>query len=542
MKASYEIAFRTDASIEMGSGHVMRCLTMADFLADNGGTCHFICRDLPGHMMEHISSRGHAVTRLPAPTAKQAERTLAAVSLPPHATWAGVPMEDEIAESCAAIARLAPDRVIVDHYALDAVWETQATPRGTPIMVIDDLADRPHVCDILLDQNLGRRTEDYRGLVPTHCKQLIGPHYALLRPEFGRLREKALLRRKQSELQNLLITLGGTDKDNVTGGVMEAISKLDLPANLKITIVMGQHAPWLDIVRAQAGTMPRPTRVLCGVSNMADLMVEADLCIGAAGSTSWERCALGLPTLLLVLADNQRPSAAALAENHAAVLLRDLHIEKNLTLLKKFLSCDGDPNRLRTMSFAAADLVDGAGTSRVINQIELHRDRMRAVNREDIGLIWDWRYGDGAEQFYRATGVPSLDAHTAWMERAMLDPLRDLRVFCHAGQPLAHIRYDIVADNPIIAEIGICLSKETRGQGLGQRALRMACDAPPRGVQLLKAEIHKKNAGSARIFEKVGFRHVGIDGEFLQFILDVTGSMHPAAPRILPEEKNSNDN
>jgi len=541
VKASFQIAFRTDASIEIGSGHVMRCLTLADFLADGGGRCHFICRDLPGHMMDHISARGHAVTRLAAPTANQAKRTLAAPSLPPHATWAGVPLEDEIADSFSAIGRLAPDRVVVDHYALDAVWETQATPRGTPIMVIDDLADRPHACDILLDQNLGRRAEDYKELVPKHCKQLIGPHYALLRPEFGILREKALARRKGARLKNLLITLGGTDKDNATGAVLEAISDIALPADLKITVVMGQNAPWLDTVRAQAERMPRPTRLLCGVTNMAELMTQADLCIGAAGSTSWERCSLGLPTLLLVLADNQRPGATALAKSGAARLLGDRYMENGSIVLHEYLRRDADPDRLRHMSSLAANLVDGGGATRIYDHIQLYRDRMRAATRDDIGPIWEWRYGDNAERFYRSSDVPSLNAHTAWMDKALSDPLLDLRVFCHAGQPVAHIRFDIDAENPTEAEIGICLSNVVRGQGIGQKALGMACATPPFGVRYLNAEIHKDNAASARIFEKLGFRCVGTNGEFFKMVLDSAMSGHPTSTQSSSEEKHTDD-
>lgn len=363
------ITFRADASVEIGSGHVMRCLTLADALAAKGAVCHFICRDLPGHMLDHIATRGHAVTSLPAPTPDQAERVLAAPRVPPHAAWAGVPLEDEIAQSRAVLAELATDRVVVDHYALDERWEAQAVPRGTPVMVIDDLADRPHLCDILLDQNLGRKTEDYDGLVPPHCKLLVGPHYALLRPEFGRLRGTALARRREARLENLLITLGGTDKDNATSAVLEAISGIDLPADLKITVVMGQNAPWLKAVRAQAETMPRPTRVLCAVSNMAELMTEADLCIGAAGSTSWERCGLGLPTLLLVLASNQGEAAKALSDRGVCVVI-DLDSKSGLTApLEEAIAVLMQPRAYSCVAERSSQVTDCLGSTRIADLI-----------------------------------------------------------------------------------------------------------------------------------------------------------------------------
>lgn len=369
MTAPLHIAFRADASVEIGSGHVMRCLTLADALAEAGARCHFICRDLPGQMVDYISTRGHAVTLLPAPTADQTERFLSAPPVPPHAAWAGVPLDDDIAQSRAVLAKLVPGRVVVDHYALDARWETQAPPRGTPVMVIDDLADRQHLSDILLDQNLGRQAEDYRGLVPPHCKLLIGPHYALLRPEFARLRETALARRQTGKIQNLLITLGGTDKDNATGAVLEAMSGIALPDNLKITVVMGKNAPKLDAVYAQAETMSRPTRILCGVSNMAELMTEADLCIGAAGSTSWERCALGLPTLLLVLADNQREAAKALSEIGVCVVIEFDDRPQLTASIEKFIAKLMRPEMHSYIVAQSSQIADGLGTNKVANFI-----------------------------------------------------------------------------------------------------------------------------------------------------------------------------
>jgi len=486
-------------------------------------------------MMDLITRRGHVVTVLPAPTPNQAAKRLP-TSIPPHASWLGVPLEDEIVQSREVLDGLSPDRVVVDHYALDARWEAQAVPRGTPVMVIDDLADRTHLCDILLDQNLGREPADYDELVPIHCKRLIGPHFALLRPEFLILRNSALARRKNAKLENVLITLGGIDKDNMTCTVLKAIADINLPTNLKITVVMGQGAPWLEVVRNQARKMPSATQVLNGISNMAELMACADLCIGAAGSTSWERCAMGLPTLLTVLADNQWPTATALAETGAAVLLGDVLVEEQQIILQKYLRSEAAPCQLRQISLAAADLVDGAGTGRSLAQILSHRDRLRSADRGDINRIWEWRYSDHAERFYRAVEVPTLEAHTAWMEKALSNPLRDLLIYCRVGEPVAHIRFDIEAENPVEAEISICLSHAARGQGIGQRALSLAIASPPPGVQRLNAEVHMDNVASARIFKKLGFHHVGTDGDFLQMTLRVTNIEHPAAQQKTPEK------
>lgn len=353
------IVFRCDASLKLGSGHVMRCLTLADALSGNGRECVFVCRTLPGHMMEHITARGYRVCVLPSPSSS---------SETGHST---VPLAEEIHQVREVLASIRPTWIVVDHYDLDATWESAVASDSCKVMVIDDLADRPHVCDMLLDQNLGRNPGDYRDLLPDGCIKLIGPKYALLRPEFAYQRAASLKRREEASLQRILISMGGMDADNFTEAVLDHLATFTtLPRELRLTVVMGRQAPYLDDVRQRARTMPWPTEVCVDVSNMATLMQRADLAIGAAGSTSWERCCLGLPTLMFVLADNQIAAAAALDAAGGAVTLPGLsthddidHLELHLTQLTE------SKQQLRACSDRAAQVVDGHGTERVIASI-----------------------------------------------------------------------------------------------------------------------------------------------------------------------------
>nr|WP_267956285.1 UDP-2,4-diacetamido-2,4,6-trideoxy-beta-L-altropyranose hydrolase [Halomonas sp. MCCC 1A17488] len=316
------VAIRVDASLEIGTGHVMRCLTLARALRGAGAECHFLCREHPGNLTEMIEAEGFVVHRLPMAahdetSQPQAEHGRlkddqeAQPNVPngvsEHSHWLGADWRTD-AEACRTILKgLIPDWLIVDHYALDACWEKAVLPASTRLMVIDDLADRAHIANILLDQNLGRREADYDNMVPEGCHRLIGPRYALLRPEFAELREKSLARRRDPlELKRLLISLGGVDKDNATGAVLEALKSCGLPESCHITVVMGASAPWLDNVRAKADELPWHCDVVVNVTDMAERMTQADLAIGAAGSTSWERCCLGVPTLMLELAENQK--------------------------------------------------------------------------------------------------------------------------------------------------------------------------------------------------------------------------------------------
>jgi UDP-2,4-diacetamido-2,4,6-trideoxy-beta-L-altropyranose hydrolase len=355
-----KVVFRVDASLAIGTGHVMRCLTLAQALAAEGSECHFICREHPGHMIEAIRSRGFSTHVLSAKASIEMEAE--DVPQPAHAVWLGASWQEDARQSQEQIEHLAPDWLVVDHYALDKRWEQAVVPSGCWLLVIDDLADREHACDLLLDQNLGRQGDDYAGLVPQSCNCLIGPEYALLRPEFARMREASLARRAEPQLKHLLVTMGGVDKDNATGEVLSALRDCRLPDDCRITVVMGANAPWLEQVKDQAANMPWPTEVVVNVGNMAERMCNADLAIGAAGSTSWERCCLGLPTLLLIMAKNQQFIAYALDAAGAAITLGTLSALGRLPAEWQELCA---PERLARISTAAATHVDGEGATLV---------------------------------------------------------------------------------------------------------------------------------------------------------------------------------
>lgn len=358
------IVFRTDASLQIGSGHVMRCLTLAEALRARGAECYFICREHPGNLLEHLRRKGYAVhALLPAEHADEAPSV--SVADIAHANWLGASQAEDAAECASLLRELQPDWLVVDHYALDARWEHVLKAYCRKLMVIDDLADRPHQCDLLLDQTFGRTCDEYSPWVLGGCTMLYGARYALLRPEFAALRANSLQRRESPRLQYLLISMGGVDRDNVTGQVLNALRFSSLPEGCRIIVVMGVSAPWLDQVREVAAGMPWSTEVRVGVENMAQLMADSDLAIGAAGSTSWERCCLGLPAVMLVLADNQRKVAQGLAQVGAVHLLQDATsiAEELPALLDELMLSTG---KLGAMSLVAAPIVDGRGVERVI--------------------------------------------------------------------------------------------------------------------------------------------------------------------------------
>lgn len=358
-----KIVFRTDASLQIGTGHVMRCLTLADALLVAGAQCHFICRGHPGNLIEMIRRRGFWVTVLPLYVEAVVSPEQRVETQPNYATWLGVDWNTDAEQTKVGVGEMAVDWLIVDHYALDARWEQRLRPVCRKLMVIDDLANRLHDCDLLLDQNLGRDERDYEQFVPKTCVVLVGPQYALLRPVFASLRVESLRRRAIPKFKHLLISMGGVDQADATSKVLAALNECKLPEDLSITVVLGQHAPWLEQVQYRSRKMKVPTEVKCNVENMAQVMACSDFAIGAAGSTSWERCCLGLPSMIGVLADNQVFIADAL---QAAGAAKTFVVNEEMTTLRDAIGKLADDHcEIARMSACAANITDGFGAIRI---------------------------------------------------------------------------------------------------------------------------------------------------------------------------------
>lgn len=355
MNKPFTVIFRTDASIEIGTGHVMRCLTLALGLFERGASISFLCREHDGNLIDLIRSYGFSVFVLP-PRQRLNDGAKTQTDLR-YAAWLGCTWQVDV-EDCRAVLCQPVDWMIIDHYALDYRWEKAMRDKSHRIMCIDDLANRIHDCDLLLDQNLGRCEEDYRKLVSLETKLLLGPQYALLRPEFAEWRDASLNRRAQPQLRNLLVALGGVDRDNITSVILMAIDKSRYVDLELITVVLGPHAPWLDNVTKLASKMSVSIKILSSVTNMAELMAQCDVALGAGGSTTWERCCLGIPTVLICIADNQKFISKEVSGAGAAILCDVQDVRRELGNILRVVS---DPNCLALLSRNAYQITDGRG-------------------------------------------------------------------------------------------------------------------------------------------------------------------------------------
>jgi UDP-2,4-diacetamido-2,4,6-trideoxy-beta-L-altropyranose hydrolase len=291
-----KVIFRVDSSTQIGSGHLMRCLTLAGQLQKKyGAEVGFISRDLSGNLHALIREQGYKLFVLP--------RAAEDKSLTGYAAWLTVPQVVDADDTVHILQRMdKPDLLVIDSYAIDSVWEKKLRPYVEKIMVIDDLANRPHDCDILLDQNFYLDKEHrYDGLVPVDCRLKLGPEHALLREEFYDARKH--LRQRDGSIRNILVFYGGSDLTNETMKALQAIVKLQR-SDIQVNVIVGSSNPHKAEVKAFCQQYSF-LQYYCQVDNIAEFMNEADLSLGAGGTTTWERCFLGLPAIVTAVAENQ---------------------------------------------------------------------------------------------------------------------------------------------------------------------------------------------------------------------------------------------
>jgi UDP-2,4-diacetamido-2,4,6-trideoxy-beta-L-altropyranose hydrolase len=349
------IAFRTDATGQIGTGHFMRCLTLADALKQRGAHVCFISRDLPVHLRDMLAAKDMVLVMLGSNADSLFVGDLA------HAHWLGASQEQDAQATVQALSDRSWDWLVVDHYALDARWERALRGNVRQIMVIDDIADRQHDCDVLLDQNYYADMQTrYTGKVPEHCKLLLGPRYALLRDEFRKLREQ--VKQRNGTVKKILVFFGGVDADNYTGRAIEALVEIGIEG-LHVDVVIGAQHPCREQIKAVCAQHG----FICHVQTdkMAELMAAADLAIGAGGSASWERCCLGLPSLLVAMADNQVDIAKALDLSGACIYMGTLEAATASTMRSAITDLLNKYNHLEIVSRRASSLVDGMGVNRV---------------------------------------------------------------------------------------------------------------------------------------------------------------------------------
>lgn len=468
---------RADASPAIGGGHVMRCFALAERLGQSGWQPSFAVRPQTLDIFPALSSSF------------------------PIMILSG---EDEASE----LRRAAPDGcdlLIVDHYSRDADFERACRPWARAVMVIDDLADRPHDADLLLDQTPTRQPNAYAGLVPAGCRRLTGADYALLRPEFAKLRSRTAVR---SRLRSILLAFGASDPSDTTSLALQAVLRSGL--DVQVDGVIGSADTRGAELKRMAAPLGAAFRLHQGTSRMAELAAAADLAIGAGGVSALERCCLGLPSLIIQTADNQRMMASSLATAGAIIDLGPVNaVAANSERLAELIGTLAKaPDRLSEMSRRAFAVCDGRGPWRVaLALLPEHSSTagtitLRLAAKSDTDILFAWQT-PAIRRFSRNSHVPSREQHVAWLAQVLADPDRLLMIIETGGKPAGVLRLDGIDGT---AEVSITVAPERYGQGIGRAALALAAALLPQ--HSFAAFVHPDNRASHALFRASGYHAV----------------------------------
>lgn len=498
----------------------MRCRTLAAALIKRGARVRFITRDHPGHLGDFLQCVGMQVELLPQ-SGHGADRE-------GYAAWLGVSQQEDAKQTIAAMQGTKCDVLVVDHYALDSVWESLLRPHTSEIMVIDDLANRSHNCEILLDQNYSSSgAERYTPWVPSDCQLLLGPRYSLMRSEFSQARESAALR--QEDTKRVLIYLGGSDPSNVTGLAFKALCAPRLE-HLAVDVVVGPNFSHRPELMHLANGRSR-TQVHGSLPHLADLMAHADIAIGAGGATTWERLYMGLPSIVVSIAENQEPACEALAADGFIHYLGDA---QTLTvtavedaMVKMLTGADAWKSRQR----AGAALVDGLGAERVVEVLApspVSELTLRPAREGDAMTYFAWVNDPMVRSSALNVDPIDLATHLDWFRRRLADPNCGLWVMEASGLPVGQIRFERRGERTFI---DFSLDALARGRGwgkvliaLGVRHLSENGSAPIE----LHATVKMSNVASVQTFLSAGFTELQSEVEGTQqFFLFMPGMLDP---------------
>ena len=507
------ILIRCDASLAIGSGHVMRCRTFARELQRRGASITFLCRRQAGDLIALLEQEFQvlALPELPLALCKGFEgREL-------YGAWLGCSQNHDADDCLTALASAgvsSADWLVVDHYGLDSCWEAQLMDElsggefTSKLLVVDDLADRPHRADLLLDQNFFGAVTDqrYQSLVPSHCRQLLGPHFALLGPEYAQLHPLVPVRR---ELRRLLVFFGGVDPGNLTGRTLEALMDPAL-AHLAVDVVVGLQSPHRHVVADLVAQRPFTT-LHRPLPSLAGLIARADLAIGAGGATTWERVCLKLPTLVVAIAENQVPFAEALHQAGHLQLLGEAATVSAKQIRSELLAWVADPFQ----QDAGCDLTDGMGALRLALEMLGPKTpiRLRPADSGDEALLLRWANDPQVRASSFSPDLIGRSDHHNWFRQGLADPNR-LQLIATAadGCPIGQIRFDrqprSVQGGSAEAMVGLSLDRCARGFGLAADLVRL-------GLQVMEqawgpdieavAEVLTTNSASNACFSRAGF-------------------------------------
>ncbi len=490
-----KVAIRVDASAKIGTGHLRRSLSLAQALRKLGAKVRFVTRDLGIDSMALIAEQGFEDTIvLPAPA-----KTFVPDPAVPHSTWAEVAVERDVAETADALHAFAPDWVVLDSYAFDARWHGGVREAlGCRIAQIDDVPDRRTAPDLLIDHTY---TPDHRAkyadCMVGRTRILGGPRYGLLGPAFAEAGRYAF----HETVRSVGVFMGGVDADNHSSIVLDALDETGFAG--PVEVVATSANPNLAALRERIAARPGTTLSL-DLPDLATFFARHDLQVGAGGGATWERCCIGVPTLLVVVAPNQNTVAPALAAKGAVAFAREPTSE---CIAAELASLIPDSGRRRALAKGARELVDGQGATRVALAMLAETLAVRPATSDDAQLMFGWRDDPVTRAVSLESGALEWDGHVAWLGRVLANPARLLFVGEIGGRPVGVIRFDFSSETR--AEVSLYLDPALHGLALGP-ALLLAGEAAA-DPQTVDATVLESNRPSQTLFARCGYKQMASD-------------------------------
>jgi UDP-2,4-diacetamido-2,4,6-trideoxy-beta-L-altropyranose hydrolase len=472
---------RADASVAMGTGHVMRCVALAQAWQDQGGECIFVMAESTASSEARVHDEEFEFSGFTAsPGSPQDAAQLVQLARERGAAW-----------------------VVLDGYQFDVEYQRSLKATGTKLLVVDDTGHAgAYVADLVLDQN-AQVTESLYQDRQAYTRLLLGFRYALLRREFKAWRDWK--RQIVSAGRKVLITIGGSDPNNFT---LVAIHALRLLAQdqMEATVVIGGSNPYAEQIEEELRGTGGSTRLLKNTSNMPELMADADVGISGAGSTCWEMCFMGLPAIVVDVAENQRAIAQELERVGIAIHLgsnSDVTAEAMASKLKKLLASH---DRRTEMSERGRNLVDGSGSERVVAAMISADLRLRRARPKDCELLYTWVNDPEVRANSFSSEVISRERHEEWFRKKLADSNAILYLVIDPDEsPIGQVRYDVEGSRALIS---ISLGAGFRGKGYGGKCLSLAVEELFRSTSatVIDAYVKPANETSLQMFLKAGFR------------------------------------
>jgi len=516
------VSIRVDASARMGTGHLKRCLSLAEALEQAGATVSLVVRpidNVAAHVLAHTAWPVHWLSEPEGNDGLAAESSLGD---PPHASWASVPWAQDVRETIAALRAQPPDWLVLDHYAFDSRWHRAVTEAlATRLLVIDDTADRTLAADALLDHNwhVDHNTK-YAGRVLRAPRWLCGPRFALLSSVY----RDAARYRTQPEVRSIGIFMGGTDPGGMSARVLGVCREVGFGGDIEIATTSAN--PQLDALRAACTGALRASLML-DASDLAEFFARHDLQIGAGGGATWERCCIGLPTIVLALADNQTAVVPALTELGVvrAASMPGAALPTAPPLAAVLTELLHDATARADLAQRAAALVDARGAQRVALYLLASTLQVRPASVDDAERLHLWRNHAAVRAVSSHGAMITWPDHVAWLNRVL--STRDRWLFVgQVGQlPVGSIRFD--RTSPTELEVSLYLDPELQGLGLGPQLLQggeLAMANRLGNAFTVRATVLPGNTASQRLFEAC--RYHGGPLQYSKTVERLDGRLH----------------